>query len=163
MTVITAWKFDTATGAAEALSALKSLEKQHLVEFQDAAIVEWPQGRKKPTTRQAEDMTELGALGGAFWGILFGLVFLIPFFGMAVGAAMGALAGYFSNHYGLSYDFIETVRDQVTEGTSALFLFSSNATVEKLKGEFKGQVNTLIASNLTEEQEDHLRQDFGAE
>ena len=51
ITALTVWKFDTATGAGEALGKLESLQKQQLVEIQDAAIVEWPQGKKKPKTQ----------------------------------------------------------------------------------------------------------------
>jgi len=162
MTTLTVWKFESPTGASEALSKLASLQKQKLISIEDAAIVEWPEGKKKPKTRQAQNMAGMGALSGAFWGMLFGLLFFIPFFGMAVGAAMGALAGHFSD-YGIDDDFIQSVRDQVTEGTSALFLLSGSATVDKLQEQLKGQVGTLIKSNLSQEQEDKLREAFGEE
>jgi uncharacterized membrane protein len=162
MTALTVWKFDTATGAKEALGKLETLQKQELIDIQDAAVVEWPQGKKKPKTHQATSLTGAGALGGAFWGMLFGLLFFIPFFGMAVGAAMGALAGHFSN-YGIDDDFIKSVRDQVTEGTSALFLLTGSATVDKLQDELKGQMGALIKSNLTKEQEAKLNEAFGEE
>jgi len=141
---------------------LESLQKQQLVEIQDAAIVEWSQGKKKPKTRQAVNLTGAGALSGAFWGMLFGLLFLIPFFGMAMGAAMGALAGHFSD-YGIDDDFIKSVQDQVTEGTSALFLLTGNVTVDKVQQELKGQMGSLIRSNLTNEQEAKLNEAFGEE
>ena len=162
MTALTVWKFDSSAGADEALAKLESLQKQQLVEIQDAAIVEWPQGKKKPKTRQAVNLTGAGALSGAFWGMLFGLLFLIPFFGMAMGAAMGALAGHFSD-YGIDDDFIKSVQDQVTEGTSALFLLTGNVTVDKVQQELKGQMGSLIRSNLTNEQEAKLNEAFGEE
>ena len=162
MTALTVWKFDSSAGAGEALAKLESLQKQQLVEIQDAAIVEWPQGKKKPKTRQAVNLTGAGALSGAFWGMLFGLLFLIPFFGMAMGAAMGALAGHFSD-YGIDDDFIKSVQDQVTEGTSALFLLTGNVTVDKVQQELKGQMGSLIRSNLTNEQEAKLNEAFGEE
>ena len=162
MAALTVWKFDTATGAGEALGKLESLQKQQLIDIQDAAIVEWKQGKKKPKTRQAHSLTGAGALGGAFWGMLFGLLFFIPFFGMAVGAAMGALAGHFSD-YGIDDDFIKSVRSEVTEGTSALFLLTGSATVDKLQDELKGQMGALIRSNLTKEQEAKLNEAFGEE
>ncbi|MCB0174027.1 MAG: DUF1269 domain-containing protein [Anaerolineae bacterium] len=161
MTALTVWKFDSPTGAGEALGKLESLQKQQLIQIGDAAIVEWPQGKKKPKTRQLTSLAGVGALEGAFWGMLFGLIFFIPFFGMAIGAAMGALVGHFSN-YGIDDDFIKSVRDQVTEGTSALFLLSGSATVDKLQDELKGQMGTLIKSNLTKEQETKLNEAFGA-
>ena len=162
MTALTVWKFDSPTGAGEVLGKLESLEKQKLIEIQDAAIVEWPQGKKKPKTKQANNLAGVGALSGAFWGMLFGLLFFIPFFGMAMGAAMGALAGHFSD-YGIDDDFIKSVRSQVTEGTSALFLLTDSATVDKLEDQLKGQVGTLIKSNLSKEQEAQLNEAFGEE
>lgn len=162
MTALTVWEFDTATGASEALGKLKSMQKQQLINIQDAAIVEWQKGKKKPKTRQAMDLVGVGALSGAFWGMLFGLIFFVPFFGMAVGAAMGALSGHFGD-YGIDDDFIKSVRNKVTEGTSALFLLTSDATVDKLQDELKGQLGTLIKSNLTKEQEAKLNEAFGEE
>ena len=128
MAILTVWKFDDPTGAGEALGKLESLQKQQLIEIQDAAVVEWQPGKKKPTTRQAVSLIRAGALGGAFWGMLFGLLFFIPFFGLAVGAVLGGLAGRFSD-YGIDDDFIKSVRDQVTEGTSALFLLTVPAAL----------------------------------
>ena len=162
MSALTVWKFNTPTGAGEALAKLESLQKQQLVEIQDAAVVEWKQGKKKPKTRQAVSLAGAGALSGAFWGMLFGLLFLIPLFGMAMGAAMGALAGHFSD-YGIDDDFIKSVRSEVTEGTSALFLLTGKATVDKLEDELKGQMGALIKSNLTKEQETALNEAFGEE
>lgn len=162
MTTLTVWKFDDTTGASQALSKLSELKKQELVEIQDAAIVEWPEGKKKPKTRQAVPLVGMGALSGAFWGMLFGLIFFIPLFGMAVGAAMGAMSGMFSD-YGINDDFIKSVQTEVTEGTSALFLLTGNVTVDKVSEELKGQMGSLIRSNLSAEQEEAMRTAFGEE
>ncbi len=162
MASITVWKFDTADGADQALEKVQSLSKQQLITVQDAAVVSWPEGKKKPRTRQAVGLAGLGALQGAFWGMLFGLLFFVPFFGLAVGAAMGAVAGHFSN-YGIDDDFIQQVRAKVTEGTSALFLLIESATVDKVSEAFKGTKMELIQSNLTAEQEANLRLAFGEE
>ena len=162
MAALTVWKFDSSAGAGQALSKLESLQKQQLIQIQDAAVVEWQEGKKRPKTRQAVNLAGAGALSGAFWGMLFGLLFFIPFFGMAVGAAMGALSGHFSD-YGIDDSFIKSVRDQVTEGTSALFFLTGSATVDKLQDELKGQIGTLIKSNLSKEQEAKLNEAFGEE
>ena len=92
--------------------------------------------------------------------MLFGLIFFVPFFGLAVGAAMGALAGKFSD-YGIDDNFIKQVREQVTEGTSALFLLTSNAVQDKVAEAFQGVHMELIKSNLTGEQEAQLKEEFG--
>lgn len=94
--------------------------------------------------------------------MLFGLIFLIPLFGMAVGAAMGALSGLFTD-YGINDDFIKAVRAEVTEGTSALFLLTGDVTIDKVEDALKGQMESLLRSNLSNEQEARLRERFGEE
>ena len=162
MTTLTAYKFDTPDGAGQMLDLMQNLTKQHLVELQDAAIVSWPQGKKKPKTKHLDDMTGVGALGGAFWGMLFGLLFFIPFLGAAIGAGIGALIGHFSN-YGIDKDFIDSVSAKVTEGTSALFLMTGQVTIDKVSDEVKksGLKFEIISTNLSNEQEAQLRKDFG--
>jgi len=155
-------KFPTAEGADTMLSTLENLQKQQLIQVQDAAIVTWPAGARKPKTRQLSNMTSAGALGGAFWGMLFGLLFFIPFFGLAVGAAVGAIAGHYAK-YGIDEKFINQVREKVTEGTSALFLLTSGAVVDRVAEAVKGQQFEIIQTNLSREQEDQLRKDFGEE
>ena len=164
MTTITVFKFDTPDGAEKMLDLVKELTKAQLITLEDAATVSWEAGKKKPKTRQLADLTGGGALGGAFWGMLFGMIFFVPFFGMAVGAAMGALSGKFSD-YGIDDSFIKSVSDKVTEGTSALFLMTSKVVLDKVTEAVnaKGWSFELISSNLTKEQEQQLREDFGAE
>jgi uncharacterized membrane protein len=157
---LTVWKFDTVDGAGAALKKLEDLSKQQLLTIEDAAIVYWEVGKKKPKTHQTHSMTGVGALGGAFWGMLFGLIFFVPFFGLALGAAVGALAGHFSD-YGIDDKFIKQVQSEVTEGTSALFLLTSDVTVDKVQDAFADTQMVLIRSNLTQEQEAKLLEDFG--
>lgn len=163
MATLTVWKFHTAEGAETALAKLVQLQKEYLVEIQDAAVVTWPTGRKKPKTIQAFDLVGAGMLGGAFWGMLFGLIFFMPFIGVAIGTLVGALSGQF-NDYGINDDFIKSVREQVTEGTSALFLLTGKVTIDKVEEAFKDfDKGELIQSNLTTEQEAKLREHFGEE
>lgn len=163
MATLTVWKFSTSEGADHALNKLRDLQKQELIQILDAAIVSWPQGRKRPKTYQAMDTVGAGALGGAFWGILFGLIFFAPLLGLVVGAATGAISGKLTD-YGINDDFIQELQNKVTEGTSALFLMTGQVTVDKVEAAFtpeeKGE---LIQSNLSSEQEAKLREDFGAE
>ena len=91
---------------------------------------------------------------------VFLLCSFVPFLGMAMGAAMGALMGHFAD-YGINDDFIKQVREKVTEGTSALFLLTANATIDKVAAAFEGTHMELIQSNLTQEQETALRAAFG--
>jgi uncharacterized membrane protein len=156
MATLSALKFSTPEGAEQMLGKLQDLQKQQLIQIQDAAIVTWPAGAKKPKTRQLNNLAGIGALDGAFWGLLFGLLFFVPFLGLAIGAAIGAIAGHFAD-VGIDDKFINETRSKVTEGTSALFLLTANAA-DALKGE-KFEV---ISTSLSKEQEDKLREQFGA-
>lgn len=164
MASLTAWKFDTVDGADKTLGLLKGLEAQKLVTVQDGAIVRWEVGKKKPKTEQLAHLASAGALGGAFWGMLFGLLFFVPFLGMAIGAAMGALTAKFTD-YGIDDNFIEAVKREVTPGTSALFLLGEASAPDRVIDALKqqGLRPTLIASNLSREQEEALRADFAEE
>jgi len=162
MATLSVLKFPTADGAQQMESTLLSLQKQQLIEVQDAAIVTWPQGKKQPKTQQLHSLAGQGVLMGAFWGMLFGLIFFVPFFGLAVGAAMGALMGKF-NDYGIDDTFIKQTREKVTEGTSALFLLTSGAVEDKVVAALKGQTFEILSTNLPKEKEDELRAAFGAE
>ena len=161
MTTLTVWKFNSASGAAETLAQLTERQKQHLIEIQDAAIVTWKEGKKKPKTQQAANLVASGSLDGAFWGFLFGLIFFVPLFGMVVGAAAGALSGSLAD-YGIDDDFIKSVRAKVTEGTSALFLLTGQVTVDKIEDIFQQSKAELIQANLTKEQEEKLQAQFSA-
>ena len=162
MTTLTVLKFPTPDGAKNLLGEIKSLQKEELITLLDAAIVTWPHGKKGPQTKQLTSMGGIGALQGAFWGMLFGLIFFVPFFGLAVGALMGGLAGHFAD-YGIDDEFIKKVRAQVTEGTSALFLMTTNAVADKVIDRLKAYDFELISSNLTAEQEEQLRSAFAGE
>src|SRR3954470_19558066 len=160
MATLTVWKFETPTGADDAVVTLESLAKQELIKVHDAATVSWMPDKKKPKTRQLNNLAGAGALGGAFWGLLFGLLFFIPLIGLAVGAAAGALAGPMTD-VGINDKFIERVRAEITPGTSALFVMSSNAVVDKVTEAFKGTKAHLVQTNLSKEEEDQLHEIFG--
>jgi uncharacterized membrane protein len=162
MATMTVWKFPTAGGAAIAEATLKDLQRRELIQIHDAAIVTYPEGAKKPKTRQLAGLAGAGALGGAFWGMLFGLIFFIPLLGMAIGAGMGALAGSMSD-VGIDDAFIRRMRDEIQPGTSALFVLSSGAVVDKVRDAFAGQQMVLVETNLSHEQEDKLREVFSEE
>lgn len=162
MATLSAWKFETPDGAANAESILIGLSKQELITVHDAATVEWQPGKKKPKTRQLNSLTGAGALGGAFWGLLFGILFFVPILGLAVGAAAGALGGSLADA-GIDDDFIATVKSKVTPGTSALFVLSSDAVMDKVLDAFSGVKAELISTNLSHEEEAKLREAFGEE
>jgi uncharacterized membrane protein len=162
MATVTVLEFPTPDGASATLSKVQDLAKQQLIKLHDAAIVTWPVGKKSPKTRQLVDLVGMGAMSGMFWGMLLGFIFATPLFGMAIGAAMGALSGAFRD-YGIDDDFIKKVRSKVTEGTSALFLMTSDAVMDRVADAMKGVKFEIIATNLSKDQEQKLREAFGHE
>jgi len=92
----------------------------------------------------------------------FGLLFFVPLLGMAVGAAAGALGGSLSD-VGIDDDFITSVRSEVQPGTSALFVMSSDAVIDKVRDAFKGMHAELLHTNLSDAQEKTLREAFAEE
>jgi len=162
MATLTAWKFGSPYGADDALATLEKLQSEALIQVQDAAVVSWEPGRSKPKTHEMHSTKKAGALGGGFWGLLFGLIFFVPILGLAIGAAAGALFGSLAD-VGISDDFINRVRSEVTPGTSALFLLSSDAVMDRVAAEFRDSDAQLISTNLSADQEAKLREAFGHE
>jgi uncharacterized membrane protein len=161
MATITVWKFPTPNGADTAEDTLLDLQKQGLITIHDAAIVSFPEGAKKPKTKQLNSLAGAGALGGAFWGMLFGLIFFIPLLGAAIGAGLGALMAGMTD-VGIDDDFIKRARDEIKPGTSALFLLSSDAVVDKVREHFANTPMTLVETNLSHDQEQKLHEVFAA-
>jgi uncharacterized membrane protein len=162
MATLSVLKFNDPSGADRVLLALQGMQERQLITLEDAAVVTWPEGRRKPQTRQLSSMTGAGTMGGAFWGFLFGLIFFVPLLGLAMGAAMGALGGSLAD-VGIDDDFIKQVRERVTPGTSALFALTSGATEDRVIEELRQFDFEIISTNLPAEQEERLREAFGEE
>ena len=159
MATVSVLKFSTPDGAENVLGQLAALQKDHLITIHDAAIVSWPHGKKAPKTRQLVNLVAVGTVGGLFWGALLGVIFLTPLFGLAIGAALGAIGGAFRD-YGIDDDFIKRVRSAVTEGTSALFLMTSDTVIDRVADALKATKFEIITTNLSAEQEQKLREAF---
>jgi uncharacterized membrane protein len=93
MSNLVVFDFDGIHTADEVLNKLRSLHKEHLIDLDDACVVE-RETDGKVHIKQAVNLTALGAAAGgsrgALWGMLVGLLFLNPLAGMAIGAVAGA-------------------------------------------------------------------------
>jgi uncharacterized membrane protein len=163
MATLSVLKFNDPGGADRVLIALEGLQERQMITLEDAAVVRWPLGSKKPKTHQLHSTAGSGAGWGAFWGFLFGLIFFVPFLGAAIGAGMGGLTGSLAD-VGIDDDFIRQVRERVTPGTSALFALTSGATApDRVIDELRAYDFEIISTNLPEEQENKLREAFAQE
>ncbi len=152
--------FDDATGAEKMRDKLIDLQKQMLIEIEDAAVVvRRPDGKVK--VKQAIDLVGTGAVGGAFWGMLIGLLFWMPWMGMAIGALSGALSGALTD-IGVDDDFIQKVGATIEPGHSAIFLLLRKAVYEKMAEQLREFHPKILQTSLSPEQEAKLKDALGA-
>jgi len=151
--------FPTEGGAQQVLDEVKQLQREQLIELEDAAVV-WRDPDGKPTVKQATSLVGAGAWGGAFWGMLLGLLFFAPFLGLAIGAVTGALLGKFTD-IGIDDKFIRDVEQKIPPGGSALFLLVRQATMDRVLEALKPYHPEVLQTSLSAEQEARLRDAFG--
>jgi Protein of unknown function (DUF1269) len=85
--------FDGIHTADEVLNKLRSLQKEYLIDLEDACVVERLENGKAFINQAVNLIAIAAAAGGgrgALWGTLVGLLFLNPLAGMAIGAITGA-------------------------------------------------------------------------
>jgi uncharacterized membrane protein len=162
MNTLTVWRFDTPEGAAEALPDLERLVAAGDACVDDAAVVSWPSGRRKPSTRDVGAITGPGRLWGGFWGVLLAVIFITPLAGPTFGAAAGAFAGSLAD-FGVADDFVKQVREDVVPGTSAIFVITRRASAERLAAELQSVAVACAGSALSPAQEQRLRDALGEE
>lgn len=154
--------FDGLHTADEVLNKLRSMQKEYLIDLEDACVVERELGGKIHL-KQAVSMTKLGAAtggtSGALWGAIVGLLFLNPLAGMALGAAagagMGALSGSLTD-FGISDDFIKKLGQTIPEGSSALFVLCRQITEDKVLPEIEPFKPRVLRTSLSTEAEKKL-------
>jgi len=156
VTALTVWKFPSPRGADEAEYTLSQLQKKKFVKVHDAVLVSWDHGADKPQSRQLHGKGR-AAKRGSIAGLLVGAAFTVPVIGLAAGAAVG-VAAHKLRDAGVDDEFVTAVRDNVTPGTSALFLITSDAVIEEVQAAFERQEMELITTNLSKEQEAALQQ-----
>src|SRR5690606_30657556 len=88
--------FDTVTEADETLSRLRRLQREYLIDLEDAVIAT-RSAEGAVDLKQSVNLVGMGAassgVSGAMFGTLIGLLFLNPLAGMAIGGAIGAGTG----------------------------------------------------------------------
>ena len=163
MSDLVAVAFKSEDEADQVLNKLRELQKEYLIDLEDAVVVV-RDGKGKVRIKQALPMVRVGAVSGAVWGGLFGLLvgllLLNPLLGWATGLAMGAGAGALAGaltDYGINDEFIKNLGKSLEPGTSALFTLVRRVNVDKVLPELKGFGGTILRTSLTNEQEQRLR------
>ncbi|MBW4623376.1 MAG: DUF1269 domain-containing protein [Cyanosarcina radialis HA8281-LM2] len=141
--------------ADEVLIELRKLEREYLVDLEDAAIVVRNQ-EGKVKIKQTQELVTSGALSGGFWGLLIGLIFfhpLLAIFGAAVGAISGALTDI-----GIDDNFIREIGDTIEPGTSAIFVLVKKSTPDKVLDELSQFEGKVLRTSLSKEDEAKLQE-----
>lgn len=141
--------------ADEVLIDLKKLEREYLIDLEDAAIViRNKEGKIK--IKQTQELVASGALSGSFWGLLFGLIFFNPLLGWAVGAAVGALSGALTD-IGIDDNFIREIGQTIEPGTSAIFFLVRKSTPDKVLDDLSQFEGKVLRTSLSKEDEAKLQ------
>jgi uncharacterized membrane protein len=144
--------------AQEVRVALARLQKEYLIDLEDAVVVT-KDGEGKIKLHQSVNLTAAGAVGGGFWGGLVGLLFLMPFAGAAVGAGLGALSGKFSD-IGIDDKFVKDLSENLAPNSSALFILIRKVTEDKVVPEIAKYGGVVLRTSLSHEAEARLRTAF---
>jgi uncharacterized membrane protein len=145
--------YDDLSTAQDVLNNLSQAVKEHVIELDDAVIVERQQDGKvklhQPSTAAA------GAVGGALWGGLIGLIFLMPLLGMALGAAGGAAGGALTDA-GIDDNFMKQLGNELPPGGAAVFVLVRKASPDKILPEIKNP-GRVIRTSLSDQSEAELQ------
>ena len=147
--------YDNAFKADEVRLTLLKLQKDYLIDLEDAAVAV-KDAKGKVRLHQAINMTAAGAVSGGFWGSLIGLIFLNPLLGFAVGAASGAVSGALTD-VGVDDNFMKQLAATMNAGSSALFVLVRKATPDKVLDEMKGTGGKVLKTSLSHEDEAKLQ------
>ncbi len=140
--------------ADEVLLDLRKMEREYLIDLEDAAIVV----RKKDgkvKIKQTQELVTAGALSGGFWGLLIGLMFFEPMLGI-LGAAVGALSGALTD-IGIDDNFIQELGNTIEPGTSAIFVLVRKSTPDKVLDDLSKFEGKVLRTSLSHEDEAQLQ------
>ncbi|WNJ19526.1 DUF1269 domain-containing protein [Pontibacter sp. G13] len=158
MSTLVAIAFDNELGANGALNKLQKLQKEYLVDLEDAVIATHLENGKVKL-HQSFNLVKEGAIGSAWWGGLIGLLFgggLGLVIGGAAAAGLGAIGGSMVD-YGINDQFMKDLAAKMTPGSSALFILLRSATMDKVEDELNGVGGTLLQTSLSKEDEARLQ------
>ncbi len=156
MSELIAIAYDDEFKAQEVRLTLARLQKEHLIELEDAAVIIKTED-EKVKLNQSINLAEAGAVSGGFWGLLIGTLFFVPLFGAAVGAATGAICGALSD-IGIDDDFMRELGETLQPGSSALFILVRKATPDKVLEQVSKYGGKILRTSLTKDKEDQLQE-----
>ncbi len=129
------------------------LAQEHLPTLENAVVVYKEEGEVK--LDQAVNLTDAGAMGGAWWGVLIGAIAGVAtggaglaLAGLAGGAAGGALSGWMSDA-GISDVLMKQTADALESGKAILFIAGRTGAPDKVLERLRPFGGEVVTSNLT--------------
>ena len=143
--------------AQRAWEELTKLQRDYLIDLDDAAIVRRDRDGKLHVTTPAHHAVAWGTLSGLFWGVLLGLLLLGPLAPVAgaAGGIMGAAIGA-GTDLGIKDDFRQRVQELVQPGTSALLIIARRITPDKFVEALRPYGGTVLKTSLPHDAEQRL-------
>lgn len=142
--------FQDTEGAGKLLDMLHDLEKQKLVELDDAVVVvKGADGEVK--VKETTDLTKAkGAAKGGTLGFVVGLMLGGPVGGVLLGAAAGALLSR-KVDLGIPKGKVDLLVEEMVDGSSALFIQGTSKREGIMRAAMLQTNGTLHELELTEE------------
>lgn len=156
--------FDGIDEADKVLDKLRELEREYLIDLEDAVVAVRSSDGKvklKQSFNPAFAGVASGTLSGAMWGTLVGLLLLNPLAGFALGSAVGAGSGALAGSlvdYGINDEFMRTLAGTIPKGSSALFILVRKAQPDKVLDHFSGVKARILRTSLAPNQEKRLQE-----
>ena len=152
--------YDDEQSGRAAFGALGTLQKQQLLQLEDAAFATKDE-KGKVKIKQTLEKQHTGAVAsfGFFWGFLIGLIFGGPLFWGLATALLGGLIAR-GTDLGIDNDFMKEVSASLEPGGSAIFVLVVKSTPDKVLEEMKKYGGHIAQTSLSDEDEQNLRQAF---
>lgn len=147
--------FDHFDDARAAMRALRALEGEGRVRFEDTALIERDPDGTTHVKNEVSGTTEAATVIGAVIGGLVG--FLFPLAGAAIGAAAGAAIGA-ALDTGVNREFRDDVQKNLRPGRSALFLVVKSAEADAVVAALRAFRGDLVQTTLDSDAESALRE-----
>ena len=154
MTALTVWRYDTPFGADAGAVRLKALAERHVLTVHDAITIAWMPQAREPVIGHVKHPTASAVGKGSVLGGLVGMLVLAPVAGAALGAGVASVSARLRKS-GIDEQFVAELGSQLTPGSSALLVLSSDGNLDELRPAMERELTrgdvVLLHAELSED------------